>query len=172
MQLLSLFFMFSLILSCGKGEDTADISNKANEKAEEKEVIIKLPEEFIKDWLEYHLESSIVFDVCNPRTIKFEQGGTEFFWMTLGDKNTSTKYRIHRLNESEGLMHVYATPKGSLAGTDTTLIIMEHLTVTAGIMRVRQFGRASDYPKEGGTIYFVGDQEIVSSNPSPEECPD
>lgn len=168
-QFLSLFFIISIALSCGKGEDTAKISETKKPKSE---LAIKLPDEFIKDWLEYHLESSIVFDVCNPRWIKFEQGGTEFFWMILGDKKSSTKYRIHKLNEAEGSMYVYATPKGSLAGTDTTLVIMEHMTVTAGVMRVKQFGRAADHEKEDGTIYFVGDQEIVSPNPSLEECDD
>jgi hypothetical protein len=131
-----------------------------------------LPEQFKGEWKEYHLEKSILFEVCNTRIIKLEQGGTEFFWMTLSDKINSVRYKIHRIKDLDGAIQVYATPKGSLAGTDTTLVIMEPVANVIGVMRIRQFGRSFDYPKEVGTIYFAGDSELIHSNPPTEACPD
>jgi hypothetical protein len=165
----SLFCTAFLVSSCSKQDGQLNIAGRIEKKPAPAMV---LPEKFVKEWQEFRLEKSILFDVCKPKTIRFEQGGTEFFWLILGGKSGEQTHRIHRISESDGNLLVYSTPRGSLAGTDTSLLVLEPVHTVAGVMRARQFGRASDYPKEDGNLYFVGDLEVVSPNPPLEKCDD
>lgn len=158
-----------LVASCGKKEAATALNNNG-EKIKPVYPAIKIPEKFLGYWQEYQVEKSILFEVCDPRAVYVEQGGTEFFWLTLSSKRGSVRYKIHRVVEEAESVLFYGTPKGSLAGTDTTLVILEPVNSAAGVLRVREFGRSKDYPNTEGNIYFVGDSEIVSPNPSLEPC--
>jgi hypothetical protein len=165
-----ILFVACLFITCGEKETKRENDTKQEDETTGQALVI--PDNFLGNWLEYHLEKSILFEVCNPRIIELEQGGTEFFWMSIFSGQQEIKYRIHRLKDDAGALLMYMTPKGSLQGTDTTLVIMEPVHVTAGVMRVREYGRSSDYPNETGSIYFVGNPEVVSPNTNPDPCDD